>query len=179
MRLAPPYATILVGEAPSATSDPLRPLISGRSGRFLAELAGIELFQLETLFRCINLLNYVPREGRGKRRAMGDAGAQLRPALDGRRVIALGRRVASALRLEQPFWEWRDVGLFDALLFPHPSGESRMWGSAQVRARAEATLRAEAARAAEGCLAELPEGVTWPWLARVVAQAPGAATVPG
>lgn len=165
VQAASPWMTILVGEAPSATSDPLQPLLGGRSGRFLAELAGLPLHRLGFLFRCVNLLPAPPPD-RDKRRRLCAAGARFLPALQGHRVIALGRLVAGALGAgDQPFLEWVDRGLAEVCVLPHPSGESRLWGD-EMRQKVSVVLRAEAALVAEGARFDLrSHGVAaLPWL---------------
>lgn len=163
---APPWATIVVGEAPSRTSDPHEPLLGGRSGRLLAELAGLEPYRFGCLLRCVNLLPVYP--GPDKVRQMRTAGAVLRPRLWGRRAMLLGRTVARSVGCgDQPFLTWVDTGSFDAVVLPHPSGENRLWNDA-LRARVAGVLRAEVARAAEGMRADLPAGCRMPWLDALV-----------
>jgi hypothetical protein len=155
----------VVGEAPSRTSDPHQALTGGRSGRFLAELAGLEPHQLGFLFCLVNLLPELPAEDR-KDALMRSAGVRLGPALAGRRVLVLGRRVARALGLSAGLLE-EDPGSIDALVLPHPSGLNRGWQDPELRPRVAALLRTEARRAAEGCLDELPAGLALPWVEAV------------
>lgn len=82
---APPWATVVVGEAPSRTSDPISPLLGGRSGSFLCRLAGLQPYQAAFLFRFVNLLPEWPAL-HAKRRLVRAAGLRLRPALLGRRA---------------------------------------------------------------------------------------------
>lgn len=165
---APPWATLIVGEGPSKTSDPHQPLLGGRSGQMLAELVGLPPHQFGMLFRCVNLLPAYA--GTRKRHLMRAAGPTLRVALDGRRAVFLGREVAAALGArDMPFMEWRDLGLLDAVVLPHPSGENRLWHDASLHQRVAGMLRAEAGRAAEGALMDLEEaGACLPWLRALV-----------
>lgn len=155
----------MVGEAPSRTSDPISPLIGGRSGSFLCRLAGLRPHQAAFLFRFVNLLPEWPAL-HAKRRLVRAAGLRLRPTLLGRRVVVLGRLVAGALGLDGDFGEWYDQGSMTYCITPHPSGLSRVWAPT-MRASVSAVLRAEAARAAEGALLDLPSDARLPWLETV------------
>lgn len=163
---APPWQTVVVGEAPSRTSDPMTPLLGGRSGLFLARLAGLEPYRFGFLFKCVNLLPTWPGP-RVKVRQMRDAGACLGTALWGRRAIVLGKRVARALGVHDVApYAWADTGSTDVLVLPHPSGLSRAW-TPQVRDLVAGLLREEARRAAEGAILDLPAPGALPWLAAV------------
>lgn len=105
VRTAAWWQPIVLGESPSRTSDPLQALVGGRSGLFLAQLAGLEPHQLGFLFRLANLLPTLPAEHR-KDALLRAAGARLAPDLVGRRVFVLGRRVARGLGVAGEFLAW-------------------------------------------------------------------------
>lgn len=56
-----------------------------------------------------------------------------------RRVVLVGRRVASAFGLERrPFYEWlplNEIADLPAVIVPHPSGVSRVWNDPATRLR--------------------------------------------
>ena len=141
--------TILLGQAPSAESDPERPLgPDGASGRRLARLVGPAF---EEAFELRNLLRAFP----GKL-AKGDAfpktEARLAAAatiarLRGRRVVFLGRNVAEAFGFSWPEpLEWHQHVGFAAARLPHPSGINTWWNDQKNVRAAAAFLRAEAER---------------------------------
>lgn len=137
------FKILLIGEAPSRTSDPKTPF-SGRSGDRLRSLADLDRFELR------NLLDEYP--GAGTKGTLWDAtGARVRArevatGLDGRAVVFVGRRVATAFGHRTiPWCEWRpDVRGFDVAAIPHPSGIVRFWNDAAnvdaVRSFLETTL---------------------------------------
>ncbi len=136
--------TVLLGEAPSRSSDPLRPF-SGRSGARLAALAG---FPLADRFELRNLLDAWPGAG-GKGSRWDARSAHVRAAetpLDGRRVIFVGRRVATAYgHGNDPWMTWHDDGRgFVCAVIPHPSGIVRFWNDPASAAAVGAFLRASA-----------------------------------
>jgi hypothetical protein len=78
------------------------------------------------------------------------AAAVLRGAAEGGAVVvALGRRVASALGFRAKFFESQELAGATVLSLPHPSGLSRLWNEPGARARAR------------GALAALVPGVPW------------------
>lgn len=133
---------LLIGEAPSRTSDPLRPF-SGTTGGRIVALAGQPL---EQSWQLANLLPAWPgRAGKGTR---WDRAAARRAALaldvEGRRVVFVGRRVAAAFGHQHaPFLEWLDDperGCRFAVL-PHPSGIVRWWNEPANADAARSFLR--------------------------------------
>jgi hypothetical protein len=134
---------VIVGQAPSRTSRPRRPLRDGRTGLELRRLFGDALEEL----RLVNVLGRWPGSAGAKgdlfpREAARRAGRRLRRRLAGRRVVVLGRRVEDALGLELPRpLVWTDQGDLEAALLPHPSGVNLWWNEARNRSRARAFAR--------------------------------------
>lgn len=140
---------LLIGEAPSRTSDPDRPF-SGRSGARLAKLLDRPL---DEVFELRNVFGQWPGPAgaTGKGTAWDRVGARDRARiigdrLDGRTVVLVGRRVAAAF--EYPSWPYLvwgdDVRGFRFSVVPHPSGIVRFWNDPDATARAAAFLRAAA-----------------------------------
>jgi uracil-DNA glycosylase len=125
------FDTILVGEAPSASSDPWNPL-SGMTGRRLRQWLGRDP---ATVFCLANLLDRWPGKGRkgsrfplalAKRRARAAARVMALRGMPGR-LVFVGARVASAFgfrRMEPLKWRRATLGgrRVDVALLPHPSG---------------------------------------------------------
>lgn len=120
---------MLVGQAPSRDTDG-RPPFTGRSGRRLAELAGVTYEDLPRVFELRNVFDRWPgRDGRGdafpareaRRRASG-------MVIDCERVVFVGVATARAFGVigaEPASWfSWRGVV---AAVVPHPSGICRWW----------------------------------------------------
>ena len=137
---------IVVGQAPSKTSDPRRPL-SGRSGRRLCALLGVTSLRA---FRCVNLIQRYPGAASGK----GDKFNPTRARRAAHRLIAenqgevfllLGRGVAQAFNLRMPFFEWRDVHGVKVGVIPHPSGVNFMYNDPTVRDQVAPFVRKVAA----------------------------------
>jgi uracil-DNA glycosylase len=125
-----------VGQAPSRTSDPRQPL-SGRSGRFLADLLGVGM---ETFlrYRRVNLLDRWPGKN-GKGDAFPVAKAAKRRFRG--RVVVLGLKTASALGLEPAYFS-PQTGLNAVfVVVPHPSGVNRWWNSSKNRQTARRSVR--------------------------------------
>ena len=139
--------TAFVGEAPSRTSDPDRPL-EGRPMRWLAKVAHLEESELRERVRCFNLLSYHPGRtfpvSRG-RLALIELGPKL-AEVGVERLVLLGHAVASSfdagwmspLVFEKLWVEWAKV---DAVLVPHPSGLNRWWNDVENRQLAGVLLR--------------------------------------
>lgn len=133
--------TLVVGEAPSRTST--APL-DGPSGRRLAALAGVPFEELPARFELTNLLDRWPGRGSGPGAAFPRAEARAAAAsmeIEGRRVVLLGKRVASAFGVVGDLLDVVEHRGAEVLVLPHPSGASRWWNSPDGRARAEAALR--------------------------------------
>lgn len=138
---------LIIGQAPSRKSDPSKPL-SGRSGRRLADLAGVPLEKFVETFDRMNLIEEYPgSSGKGdaffavqaQRRAIEivRTGEILRP-----HVVLLGVNVALAFGLSgmKPLvWTERD-GVAIAMC-PHPSGVSLWWNDPEHVEEARAFWR--------------------------------------
>lgn len=133
---------VIVGQAPSRTSDPREPL-SGRSGARLAALCGITLTEFLDRFERRNLLGEFP----GRREAVegdyyvGVAEARriadgLRPALRGRSAVVLGAVNAAAFRITAPAFRFQELDGLRLAWSPHPSGVSRWWNDRANEERA-------------------------------------------
>lgn len=126
-----PPSVLIVGQAPSASSDPGVPL-SGLSGRRLASLCALAFEEFLAAYDRENLLPAFP----GKL-SKGDAFpvhlARLRAVaiLRGRqprRLVLLGGGVSRAFGLcPLPLLAWRPLGRHLAAVCPHPSGVCRWW----------------------------------------------------
>lgn len=123
---------LIVGQAPSACSDPLVPL-AGPSGRRLAALCALSFEEFLVAYERANLLPAFP----GKL-AKGDAfpawmGRRfavelLRGRRTPRRLVLLGGNVSRAFGLSpEPLFAWRPLGRHQAAVCPHPSGISHFW----------------------------------------------------
>lgn len=130
----------VVGEAPSRWMQErrlLEPLVLAKLE--LASLAGIGITEWEEKFECFNVLDKWPGRspyGKGDLFPLAEArirARELKEALLNRRIILLGRRVASAFDVEAPWFEWRR----GTVVVPHPSKVSRWWNDASNRRRAE------------------------------------------
>lgn len=138
MTLSSRGRVLLVGEAPSESSDPHAPL-SGRVGARIEHLAHLRPGSLGRHFDLVNLLDRWP--GRtGKKgsdfpaEAAREAAKRLAILLEAepahRRVIFLGKRVAAAFgerKLEPCRWVERSFGgrAVEVAMIPHPSGVNR------------------------------------------------------
>jgi hypothetical protein len=133
---------LLIGQAPSRSGDPSRPL-EGRIGRMLAELAGIGIDEYMELTERTNLL------GEWTGRAIGEKGdlwsslaareraEELVGLFPGRTAVLLGRNVARAFGLGQvPWLSWTDLGGGRVGVIPHPSGIMLWWNSMENRTMA-------------------------------------------
>lgn len=144
---------VLVGQAPSRDTEGAAPF-SGRSGRTLERLAGLEPGELPQRFALANVLQRWP----GSAGAKGDkfppaearkAAASLLEALSGRQVLAVGRATATVLGLPscRPPMLWFDHEPLAGLsMLPHPSGVNLWWNERRNRENAQTFLRALCAR---------------------------------
>lgn len=132
---------VIIGQAPSSTSDPSVPL-SGKSGKFLAKLAGVPFEKLGDVFERVNVLNEHPGNAKKKgdkfpMRLARPAAAALKPSLSGRKVVLLGKKVAEAFGHDGAPFEWvPDPAGFEVATCPHPSGVNLFWNSVENRAEA-------------------------------------------
>lgn len=144
---------LLVGEAPSRTSDPARPF-SGRSGARLARLMDVEQDELSAYFELVNLFEEYPGLGSGKGTAWDPVAAAARARLlvvtsgrftSQRDVVCVGKRVLSAVVgiAGWPYFDWlHGAGPWRRVAhIPHPSGINPWWNDAGHLAQASAFLR--------------------------------------
>lgn len=110
----------VIGEAPGRR--PGLPLAGAR--RRIARLLEIEPEELADMFHWQNLLSEWPGYGpNGGSEFPMEAARAAATEITQRPLILLGRRVAQAFDVDQPWFVWRD-GL---AVCPHPSGLSRWW----------------------------------------------------
>lgn len=137
---------LLIGEAPSRTSDPLRPL-SGRCGEALAELAGVSTSDFRRRFALANVLSRWPGSSGAKGTAWRLVRARLEAArlagrfVPGRTVVLLGKRTALAFGVRAGYFEQTPVGRATAVVVPHPSGINRWYNVAENVEKMRAFMR--------------------------------------
>lgn len=148
---------IIVGQAPSRQHD-FQPPFSGRSGKRLANLAGIE--DIHDAFDTINIFPSYPGDVADRSNGKGDPfplqearrrAESLRETLKGRVVILAGKNVARAFgkRFDLgPLVAERDEDGTTWVLIPHPSGINLQWNNPifveNVRRFLRALVRREA-----------------------------------
>lgn len=103
---------MIVGQAPSASTIGGK-VFSGRSGKTLARMAGLEDDdQLRDRFECINLLHWFPgKNGKGdawdKEAGLSSAHELIMSGrLVQRNVVLLGKNVAEAFRFKKDPFKW-------------------------------------------------------------------------
>lgn len=141
--------TLLIGQAPGPNTLPglpLHPHPRTSAGGRLAEQMGLTPEDYIRYFQRINLLNKFP--GRHKRDdkfplAKAKAAAEaIRPLLVGRKVVLVGRNVATAFGLGLEFFTWGSypalpaMELFDVAVVPHPSGRNHWYNKPENRQQA-------------------------------------------
>lgn len=123
---------LIVGQAPSRLSDPREPL-SGRSGRRLAALCGMDLDGFLAAFERVNLIGSHPGKAAGKGDAFPMARARraavvVSARFHGREVVLLGGNVAAAFSVARmTLLHWHRAPGFEFALCPHPSGVCLWW----------------------------------------------------
>lgn len=133
---------ILIGQAPARIGRPNRPLIDGRSGEFLRDLTGCTLWQYARRFERVNLLakfpGSAPHGDLFPSAEARDAANRMIDSLAGRRVVFVGRAVATAFgHFDAPFYAWlRDDRGFRFAAMPHPSGVNHHWNKPGAKAEA-------------------------------------------
>lgn len=141
----PRWSTLLLGEAPNRWQgeDLLK---RGHHTLFredLAEYCNLTKVEYYRAFVRANLLDYWPgRSGKGSAFPMGEARSKanlVRPYLYSfTRIVLLGRRVATAFRLEKLDWyQWWPAGDSQVAVAPHPSKVSRYWNDPENVAAAK------------------------------------------
>lgn len=114
---------ILVGLAGVSGLTPLDP--SRGSGARLLQAFGLAPGAFLERFTRVNL--YPTEEALQAGTGDSETVRNLLPLLSGRRVVALGRRVAEALDLSRLWFEWTHDQGFVGAAMPHPSGLSCWW----------------------------------------------------
>ena len=138
---------LLIGQAPSRTSQGKQPF-SGKSGKRLAELAGISQKDLRRYFKMVNVLDYWP--GRGGKGDAFPTGRQVPDRL--RKMVAsyaatifVGRGVAARFKFNAPqYLTWYACSprkSRTAAILPHPSGINRWYNDPQNLKDAQMFLR--------------------------------------
>ena len=110
----------VIGEAPGRSNG--TPLRGAR--RRIAKLVELDEDDLLEMFHWQNLLDQWPGYGpNGGSHFPMDAAREAARHVSERPLILLGRRVATAFGVDQPWFGWRD----GIAVTPHPSGLSRWW----------------------------------------------------
>lgn len=158
--MLPEHNILLIGQAPGPNTDPglpLYPLPRTSAGGRLQQLTGLSRGEYLSTFDRVNLVPYFP----GRTRLRDDtfplpvarlAAQVMRPFLDGRTVIFVGRNVANAFDFKVSFHEWGYVTKFDhlphrrrvmyrAAVVPHPSGRNHWYNKPENVAEAHAFWR--------------------------------------
>jgi len=138
---------VLVGQAPSKTSDVEKPLSARPLSTSLCQLLSCDLLTYLSSFERINLLNAWP--GSSKKgdlfpaRLGAERAKELIPYFRGREVILLGRNVAKAfgLRDEFPLLRYRQEHCCEMAVVPHPSGVNLWWNDEENKKAAATFLK--------------------------------------
>lgn len=133
----------IIGQAPGR-SVPCGPPLSGRAGKFLARLAGMDEAALRKSARFDNVLGFWPgRSGKGDAFPMGLARSAAAKFLfaPGESVLLVGRRTAEVFGVREAFLKWQPFRRGRAAVFPHPSGINTWWNDEYNRQRAALFLR--------------------------------------
>jgi uracil-DNA glycosylase len=135
---------IIVGQAPGRRGDP-RQTLKGKVGRRLARTFGVSEEQYTLCTELHNVLECWPgKHGKGDRFPMAaarEAARNLKPTLEGNRVLLLGRAVAAAFGVRVGYLTWIHLGACLVAVLPHPSGINRWWNEPKNRRAAERFLR--------------------------------------
>ena len=146
---------LVVGEAPSRTSDPADP-ITGRCGAKIAALAGLTVDEFADRFERANLLDAYPGKLDGSKGTLWDPISAKKRADEivgerfgaSRYVVLLGRRVATAFGVGRVDYMEETAAIRGAavVVLPHPSGINRWYNDARNVARASAFMKRIARR---------------------------------
>lgn len=138
----PVNALLIIGQAPSRTSDPDEPL-TGRSGRRLADLLGVAFDVVLTSERRNLNHKWTQKNGRDgfDGREAADTAERIMSEDGPKRVVILGAKVAGAFGLTwKPLHSERAFGR-SFLMIPHPSGLNRWWNDSKNRRSAAVAFR--------------------------------------
>lgn len=138
----PRLNVLLVGEQPSASSDPDEPL-SGGSGKRLAELMGMSFLEYLDRVPRANLLDF---QSSGSDLFSGDEAKaraeelSARCARAGVPMVLMGRKVARSMGMEGDTPAWLSWGTLEGqavAVSPHPSHHNLWWNDKANREAAE------------------------------------------
>ena len=133
---------VLIGQAPSRTGDPSRPLASNK----LAALCGLTKKEYLRKFRRLNIFDAWPgKNGKGDAFPLAQArirAAQLVKNLMHERVVFVGIKTAEAFSFEFAPLKWQRFNNGAAAILPHPSGVNRWWNDPGNRKMASRFMRA-------------------------------------
>jgi hypothetical protein len=143
---------LLIGQAPSRTSDPRKPLEGEPLASKLCALFGCTRKEYLAKTERHNVLQYWPgKKAKGDELPWLDArrGAErLRKKLLGRRVVFIGQATAAyfynwgrPLRWERAFVDDIFEPFTKVAILPHPSGINRWWNDPANRRRAKQFMR--------------------------------------
>ena len=133
---------VLIGQAPSRTGKPSRPLASAK----LAAICGLTTGQYLKKFRRLNVFNIWPGKN-GKGDAFPLARARTRAARLAKNLICgqtvfVGIKTAEAFSFKSAPLRWRKFNGGKAAILPHPSGINRWWNDPDNKKRAKRFMRA-------------------------------------
>lgn len=137
---------LFIGQAPGRTWGDGSVALGGRGGAWLAKMAGMTFPAWLELTDRLNVLGFYPGKGEGKgdrfpRKEAAEAAANV--AIDGRRVVYVGREVARAFghKKVELFAPLRDARAQAAWCIPHPSAINRWWNVKANQQTARTFLR--------------------------------------
>lgn len=122
---------VVVGEAPGGKAPaPVGPVLQGKSGRLLCELAGCDDAAFRETFELVNL--FPGRIDQWLRHRAIVKAQLLAAGFGGTRVVLLGRKVQLAFKVEGDYFSdsemtTRTGATWIATPVPHPSGLSHWW----------------------------------------------------
>jgi uracil-DNA glycosylase len=138
---------LMVGEAPSPTSDPTDPILSGRSGRWLRWLLGDHWTRFRERCSFANLVETYPGPRYPLDLARREALRLLSSAGRPRTLLLCGRKVATAFGYgREGFLSAVSLPGERLVFLPHPSGLCRWWNDEGNRSRARDALLSECYR---------------------------------
>lgn len=148
---------VLVGQAPSMSGDPRRPL-EGASGRKMASLLGMTFDEYLRNTHRVNIFkNHQGRLAKGDKFPLDRAKKKtmrLQVPAGAAVVLLLGKNVAAAFGIrnaqffdQRYMWPRNSSRIIEVRVVPHPSGVSRWWNEPENR-RTAARRFAEIVRAA-------------------------------
>lgn len=122
---------LLIGQA----SAKARSRLETYSFRRMIELSGLWAEEFLYHFDHVNLIpRWHGKQGKGDMFEMSEArefAESMLPDLKHECVVLLGKRVATAFRVNVDYFEEFQLGPSRAIVFPHPSGINRWWNSLQ------------------------------------------------